>query len=1155
MKHILALSILVLYSGATGYAQMRDYQLIEEIRVAEKDETAIPSMTKEQKNSRYIYSDDFGRVVQTVFKESSPQGKDIIYPKEYDEFGRIPKHYLPFTVNQSTGEYVEDYASLQATFYQQTNDKVVNTGYPFTPHIFDNDPLSNVVEIGSPGATWNPDAGGHTVTENIVLNDMNEVDHYELFDQGDGVNKGVRVYEKYDPHELIVRIIQDENGNAIKTYTDKNGRIVLKKVDLGTEWLSTGYVYDLQGRVRCILPPELMKQNLSTLLQTALDQWAFQMNYNEKGLLKARKEPGKGWIRYIYDKFDRLRLVQDANQRVNDRWFFVKYDRYNDIILNGIVTDGRDPAVIQNEMDLGSERFERPLATATHGYTAYLYPNHVAANVEVLNVSWFHHYNHSDLAAFTFNTAIHTKFSSRIRGKLTGMKTRILGENTFLSSVFFYDEKGRIIQKQSQTHIGEIDLYDYTYNFSNEITHVRHQTVTPASQTITEQQFMDYDHTGRVKNVSHQLGTGPKVLLSNLEYNELGQLTEKNLHSEDNGSTFLQSLDYRYNTRGQLTNINNADLSNDGILNDDANDIFGFEIRREAGLQLGGSPQYNSNISEIVWQSSRENQKRGYSFSYDKNNRLLAANYKAYDTDWLSSIHNNDYTVDNISYDANGNILSLNRRGLFAASTWDAIDQLSYEYLGNQVASVNDVIAGGLASEVDFRDHGSIGSASSPEYSYDANGNMISDDNAGITLSYSPMNLVDEIDFGNGKKLQYKYTAAGKKLRKIKIENGQPDIRTDYVSNFMYTNDALSMVTHGEGRILPSGIYEYFIKDHLDNVRVVFAKDANNEAEIVQEKHYYPFGMEMEGMSWYNGAKNLYQFNGTELQEEFNLNWNDYGFRMYNPTIARWHNVDPLASTNPSNSSYGFVLNNPVKYKDILGLTHHTDEDYDDYYDEDDYEQEHAEEGGEEEWELPEKYKNITTIPEVVVVVPRPIYIEDIWDDIFDRVEDIIEDEGFASVEEWLDKHVKVSYEGSGKITLGAQIKASYLRVIGYDLNLNNITLVGANTKKGLYWVGKNNEFETESGIGFKAKTLHGGGIDLGFTKTTITKEYNGTISEEYKVNNSAIVVKEQNDAITGERTTFIGLGTGFKAAFILGIEGDGQIGFETDLLNGLFDD
>ncbi|MEO0333899.1 MAG: hypothetical protein AAF223_19870, partial [Bacteroidota bacterium] len=65
------------------------------------------------------------------------------------------------------------------------------------------------------------------------------------------------------------------------------------------------------------------------------------------------------------------------------------------------------------------------------------------------------------------------------------------------------------------------------------------------------------------------------------EYNALGELVDKKLHSTDN-TTFTQSVDYRYNIRGWLESINNSALSNDGIINDEDDDYFGMELHYES---------------------------------------------------------------------------------------------------------------------------------------------------------------------------------------------------------------------------------------------------------------------------------------------------------------------------------------------------------------------------------------------------------------------------------------------------------------------------------------------------------------------------------------------------------------------------------------------
>lgn len=45
----------------------------------------------------------------------------------------------------------------------------------------------------------------------------------------------------------------------------------------------------------------------------------------------------------------------------------------------------------------------------------------------------------------------------------------------------------------------------------------------------------------------------------------------------------------------------------------------------------------------------------------------------------------------------------------------------------------------------------------------------------------------------------------------------------------------------------------------------------------------------------------------------------DFGARLYDPRVARWMSVDPLASKYPAFSPYCFVANSPLRYIDPDG--------------------------------------------------------------------------------------------------------------------------------------------------------------------------------------------------------------------------------------------
>ena len=104
-----------------------------------------------------------------------------------------------------------------------------------------------------------------------------------------------------------------------------------------------------------------------------------------------------------------------------------------------------------------------------------------------------------------------------------------------------------------------------------------------------------------------------------------------------------------------------------------------------------------------------------------------------------------------------------------------------------------------------------------------------------------------------------------------------------------------------------------------DNVKIVRV-DHNPNNEILEENNYYPFGLRPKGYNnVVNGNDHPYGYNGKELNEEFELDWYDFGARNYDPALGRWMNLDPLAEQMRRYSPYNYAFDNPVFFIDPDG--------------------------------------------------------------------------------------------------------------------------------------------------------------------------------------------------------------------------------------------
>ena len=107
--------------------------------------------------------------------------------------------------------------------------------------------------------------------------------------------------------------------------------------------------------------------------------------------------------------------------------------------------------------------------------------------------------------------------------------------------------------------------------------------------------------------------------------------------------------------------------------------------------------------------------------------------------------------------------------------------------------------------------------------------------------------------------------------------------------------------------------FYYYTPDHLGNIREV----VNASGSVQQVTNYYPFGATYAESTAADFQP--YKYNGKELDKMHGLNTYDYGARQYDPILARWDRIDPLAEKYYNVSPYAYCSNNPIKLIDPNG--------------------------------------------------------------------------------------------------------------------------------------------------------------------------------------------------------------------------------------------
>ncbi|WP_394665914.1 DUF6443 domain-containing protein [uncultured Chryseobacterium sp.] len=947
MKKII-LPISMLFVTGFSYAQTDTENYIQ-TRIYLEEKTVSDPNAKQTHTVEYF--DGLGRPKQVINVHASPQGKDVVTPIVYDNFGRQRRDYLP----------IPQTSTNNGSIYAQTAG---HTPYPvadpsntyggekiFIERQLEDSPLNRVLEQRQYGNAWTD----HPAKFDYDTNITGEVKNYVASFNYTTFQGTITLSGDYPAKQLYKNVTTDEDG--IKTVEFKNGlnQVVLVRKMNGTQSVDTYYVYNEYNQLAYVIPP--LASVSGAVDGVTLDNLCYQYKYDVKNRLVEKKLPGKGWEYMVYDKADRVIMTQDTNMKNGaiswgaNLWLFTKYDKFGRVLYTGITTGGDRSAVQQtvnsaaSTVVINESKSTSPLAYSSMEvyYSNTAYPTNI---VNILSVNYYDTYPSGAPTVPTQvlgqNVLTQDALSSNISTKSlpTASYVKNVENDGWTQNYTWYDIKGRAIGTHSVNHLGGYTKTETLLDFAGipQKTNTYHKRDANTAEVQVKERFV-YNAQNMLLKHYHQVDNNAEELLAENTYNEKGQLTSKKVGNN------LQSIDYAYNIRGWMTGINDpANLNGK---------LFGYDIRYQNPTDAGISPKrYNGNISEVNWRVSSNSILKRYAYQYDGLNRLTKGTFLNPDF----TVPQTNWNNEEVTYDDNGNIENLRRNAKsFYGNNSEKIDDLEYYYLGNRLLKVVDNTGNPTGYE---------GGGNTIEY--DDNGNMKSMLDKQINqIGYNYLNLPNAMKIEDTKKkMLYLYRADGTKLRKtfnfLKQDGSVYTTITDYLDGFQYLTtvgskpnelDPVKFAYEQEAfmeesvseELVPvlsffptaEGFYDYerkeYIyqyKDHLGNVRVSYKKGEGGFAEITDQNDYYPFGMniprEEKAIFGTNSLYN-YKYNGKELQE---TGMYDYGARFYMADIGRWGVVDPLAEKSTRWSPYTYGYNSPIRFIDPDGRSNEDLQDF-----------------------------------------------------------------------------------------------------------------------------------------------------------------------------------------------------------------------------------
>ncbi|WP_375563409.1 LamG-like jellyroll fold domain-containing protein (plasmid) [Bernardetia sp. OM2101] len=676
-----------------------------------------------------------------------------------------------------------------------------------------------------------------------------------------------------------------------------------------SEYHYTLYYYDQAGSLVQTVPPKGVE--LLTVAQAQAGdvnpnhRMRTRYRYNSLGQPRWQDSPDGGTSTFVYDDLGQLRLSQNAEQALHGQYSYTKFDNESRTIEVGQLETTK--TLVQLELAMNDLQ------------TGASFPALGYEKTEITRTFY-------DFAPETGDPSIEQTY---LRGRIAATLVQEDGETTGARSLYSYDIMGNVHQLWQQLpELEETKTLTYDYDLvSGNVHEVNYQK--GKTDEFSHRYYYDADNRITSVETSHD----GYIWDEDAKYQYYAHMP---LARTEIGEYKVQAMDYAYTLQGWVKGVNQFEESTTTTekykyvsqktasyalhyYQNEYQSIEGHSWTSDDAIDL-----FNGNITSMQTTLPTAGGQT-MSYQYDQLNRIRLAHVAN-----TPNKYRTEYT-----YDANGNILTLNRN-----NQTSAIDRLSYTYNSIQNNRLNEVEDGSTNIE---------GVNGTQTYAYDAVGNLTENLEDDIeSIEWNVYGKIESVEKKNNQTqirthISYRYDPTGQRIYK-KVETDIESKTTHYVRDVtgnvitIYENEEVKEVTvYGSSRLalyngkteegkqtLGNKVYE--MSNHLGNVLVNYTDNKYGQgtgskadtyaAFVVSESDYYPFGMAMAERSVQNELYR-YGFNTQEKSTEIGEDTYTAEFWQYSATIARRWNVDPVIVYKES--SYAVFRNNPIKLNDVNG--------------------------------------------------------------------------------------------------------------------------------------------------------------------------------------------------------------------------------------------